>query len=1015
MLGEKDTTLKIQEYPLNTTSTHTSSMDTVQQLHQLQQVVNTFYGASDTQAKASANAYLQEFQRSPTAWDVLFTVLEDPNADKSLRMFIAQTLRQKVQYDYGQLPNESAVQSLRLTILEVLLSRTDHSKDKPLITQVAIALAYLAIQDFSWESPVMDVMNYLSANPVNLLELLKILPEEFSEERKLPLTHEEYQTQYDKLIRCNAENVYYVLIQSANAVTADNKDLEILILDCIKSWIDELPIHLILGDDSILWKMILAGFQDPQTFDTSVDCLITIVNQIDIFDNLQDNVKYIEKIYQQLINLKPLIQESWDDPMTMERITELFSSTGEAWHSLIVKDPSSFQLLVEILLQLTNYDEDLETVKYTFKFWYELKSMLVLKPFKESKQFFKPTFESLMEILIGHLKYPTTSTSTNVSELFGNDKASEDSFKDSRYEIGDVLKDCCQIIGQYDALNIPFAKLKQLIGSGDMSQVRWQDIECLLFCIRSMAKEVSKNESEIMPQIMNYLIQLPENPKIRYAATLVLGRYTEWTNLHPDFLQVELNYIIEGFKLDNSSYTESEKMEIIMAATHALKYFCVDCKMLLIDYLEPLYNLFSNLENHLDFESLFEIVYGLSYVLARYMERNLLIDEPQCLNLIKMFWGSTIEKLKKYNELDLKTLAQMQEVESIDVKIANTIEVLSMYVEEMRAPSEFLETQRSDYIVSTFVMQEVLPVICTTISKFGSSSKVSERGVKFIRKSIQTFNRFLLPCAKDIETLLLEGFQKYKFGCYLWCSGALIQEVCVDNSDETQFISISDAMLADVWQFTHQQINNFFYIYEQTPTEMTGDIVEDFFRMMSDVLMFKPLEMLNDFETVEHVYAISLDILEKYNEKKIIDLDVTFLIDLLSWSMESPALSVEDNVPNVLKYKVYGLISGSREGELVVKFLNYSILKFDEEQIYSAIELLMQIFDIYRLYQNGDAGMKGVNTFLSALPSELITEGEKLKFYGNLQTSFASKNLRKMRSTLADFIHWYKRKIVNRA
>ena len=42
-------------------------------------------------------------------------------------------------------------------------------------------------------------------------------------------------------------------------------------------------------------------------------------------------------------------------------------------------------------------------------------------------------------------------------------------------------------------------------------------------------------ENTILPTIMSYLVQLPEHPKIRYAATLVLGRYTEWTSKHPEF------------------------------------------------------------------------------------------------------------------------------------------------------------------------------------------------------------------------------------------------------------------------------------------------------------------------------------------------------------------------------------------------------------------------------------------------------------------------------------------------
>ncbi|ODQ44204.1 hypothetical protein PICMEDRAFT_179368 [Pichia membranifaciens NRRL Y-2026] len=939
----------------------------MESVQKIEEALTTLYGNTDPGLKAKANTYLLEFQRSQQAWDLLFPILENQASSFELRLFICQTLRSKIQYDYGQLPDLSTVESLRLSILKVLLHLSNFKTDKLLVIQLSIALSYLIIQDLTWEKPILDIMNYLANNPVNLLEFLKILPEEMSDIKKLPLTNEEFELQYKKLLVDNVENIYYVLIQSTNSLTPENKDLETLILACIKSWINEIPIHMILNDNSALWNLIVVGFKDHETFDTSVDCMITIVSQIDIFDQLNENLPYIEILYKQLVELRPLIAENWDDPMVIERFTELYSTAGEAWHTLVVKDPENFQILVEIILQLTTYTEDLDIVKYTFKFWYELKSMLVLENFKSSKVVFKPIFINLTQILINHLKYPTISDSTNTSDLFNNNKENEDKFKDFRYEIGDVLKDCCLVVGQYDSLRLPFDGLKALIEDKSASP-KWQDIECLLFSIRAMAKEIDKSENKILPQIMNYLVQLPENPKIRYAATLVLGRYTLWTNEHPEFLQLELNYIIDGFKLENSHYNHDEKTQIIIATSHALKYFCMDCNNLLIDYLEPLYNLYSNIENFLDFQSLYDIVEGLSYVLKKYIEKNILTNEAQCLSIIQMFWSSTIQKLNEFNP---------------------------------------------NYAISTFVMTEVLPMIFAVIQKYGKSSKVSERCIKFIRKCIQNFRRFMIPSLKSIEGLLVEGFQNYKFGCYLWCSGALIKEFSEDDDDIDEFIKIDPSTMGDVWVFAQEQIKTFIKIYRDENDDVNEDIVEDFYRMMNDILMFKPIELLNSFEIVEVLYSVSLEIVDKFNEFGILNLVVNYLTDLLSWSLENPPISIYYDIPNVLKYKIYGLLNANNT-ELVVKFLNYSILKFNEDLVYSAIELVIETFKINNCYKNQFENLNTVNAFLASLPPDIITDSEKMKFYTNLEVSLGSKNFRKIRSTLLDFIHWYKRKIVNR-
>lgn len=984
-------------------------METVQKI---EEALKTLYGNTDPHLKAKANTFLLEFQRSQQAWDLLFPILENPASTFELKLFTCQTLRSKIQYDYGQLPDLTTVESLRLSILKVLLGLSNFKTDKLLVIQLSIALSYLIIQDFNWEKPILDTMNYLSNNPINLLEFLKILPEEMSDIKKLPLTNEEFEIQYKKLLVDNVENVYYVLIQSANSLTPANKDLEILILGCIKLWINEIPISMILNDNSVLWNLIVVGFKDDETFDTSIDCLITIVSQIDIFDQLNENLPYIEIIYKQLVELRPLIVENWDDPIVVERFTELYSTTGEAWHTLIVKEPQNFQILVEIILQLTAYNEDLDIVKYTFKFWYELKSMLVLDNFKNSKTIFKPIFINLIEILISHLKYPTISDSTNISDLFNNNKENEDKFKDFRYEIGDVLKDCCLVVGQYDSLRLPFDKLKILIEDKSQSP-KWQDIECLLFSIRAMAKEIDKSENKILPQIMNYLVQLPENPKIRYAATLVLGRYTLWTNEHPEFLQLELNYIIDGFKLENSHYNNDEKTQIIVATSHALKYFCMDCNNLLIDYLEPLYNLYSNIENFLDFQSLYDIVEGISYVLKEYIEKNILVNETQCLSIVKMFWSSTLEKLNGFVNLNLENLSNLQEIDMVDVKIANTVELLSLYIDNFKPPHDFMKSKNPNYIISTFVLQEVLPLIYSIIDKYGKSSKVSERCIKFIRKCIQNFKRFLIPSLKSIETLLIEGFKKYKYGCYLWASGALIKEFSEDDDDIDEFIKIDSSTMSDVWAFALEQIKTFIKLYSDDNDDVNEDIVEDFYRMMNDILMFKPIELLNNFEIVEVIYKISLEIVDKFNEFGILNLVINYLTDLLSWSLENPPISIYYDIPNVLKFKIYGLLNANN-ADLVVKFLNYSILKFNDDLVYSSIELVIETFKINNCYKNQFENLNSINALLRSLPADIITDNEKMKFYSNVEVSLNSRNFRKIRSTLLDFIHWYKRKIINR-
>ena len=88
--------------------------------------------------------------------------------------------------------------------------------------------------------------------------------------------------------------------------------------------------------------------------------------------------------------------------------------------------------------------------------------------------------------------------------------------------------------------------------------------------MRMMIREIDIEEEKVVPEVMRLLVNLPEHDKIRYAATLVLGRYTEWTAKHPEYLEFQLSYISSGFDTQNK--------DVISAAAQALKHFCQDCK-----------------------------------------------------------------------------------------------------------------------------------------------------------------------------------------------------------------------------------------------------------------------------------------------------------------------------------------------------------------------------------------------------------------------------------------------------
>jgi transportin-3 len=136
----------------------------------------------------------------------------------------------------------------------------------------------------------------------------------------------------------------------------------------------------------------------------------------------------------------------------------------------------------------------------------------------------------------------------------------------------------------------------------------WQALEAPLFSMRAMGRMVSKEENIILPQIMPILVQIPAHEKLRFAAIMVLGRYTEWTSNHPEFLEPQFQYIVKSFDADSK--------EIIRAAAMAMKFICTDCKHLLSGQVVELQKFYNHTLDALPQISQEELTEGVASVVA---------------------------------------------------------------------------------------------------------------------------------------------------------------------------------------------------------------------------------------------------------------------------------------------------------------------------------------------------------------------------------------------------------------
>lgn len=927
------------------------------------------YSNASQQEKAGAMEYLENFQKSKESWGVCHKHLLEDEADVNntmntiqIKLFLSQTLRNKLTYDLGQI-SDNNLQELKDMIIQLLM-KYNQKPYKLIRIQLNICLCQLILQDVTWENPLKDLIEFFINNKLMeiLFEFLKILPEEINDINKTHLTEEEFNQRVNLIM--NESNIEQIFMILSNFIDGN----EILILDCLVNWIKELPIESFLKIDS-LTNLIFNSLNNDESFEKAVDCLVTIVRETRDIENF-------EIINALLVKLIELNQFVTIDEENFEILGKLYIESCESWHVLIAKRPNEFKPLVEILLHYLSLDEGLNIIHYSFYFWYLLKQLLTLHTFEQSKSLFVPVYEQLIKIILKLLTYPD-------DENFDGDKEQEDKFKEFRYDMGDILKDSTVIVGPFKALSIPFEQLKVI----NSNSYKWQTIESALFSMRTMAKEIPNSESKILPQIMNFLIQLPEHPKIRYSATLVLGRYTEWTNSNPKYLEIQLNYIIKGFNVDNS-FSDKDKKPILVASSNALMYFCQDCSKLLMNYLEQLYMLYNEINDKIDLESNYELMDGICHILKNFSE-----NDPKLYETSLLFLNPIIDRLnnKLFKSTDFE-------------QIGGHFELLSIFIKILK----IRDYDNYDNKAVEIYLNFILPVANKYLNEYVNNLLVNEKILKVIKISMESFNIYLLDSLQSILHLLLEGFKVNKFGCYLYVSGTILKVFGDEESFEPQLIET-------IFKFGVEQCLQFFELLKNVADfNAIPDIIEDFFRMLDDLLMYYPnqfFDVSDDNLIIQPSIECSMGLIESLENFESLISIIHYLIDLFSWGSSTIPLSfVEIRNEPLIKSKILSTIQA--KGENILQKLIYNLLfrfnNFHNDTItYEINDLILKLI----VLSPNELILGWLNNILSNLPNNDIKQLNK--FNSSIEFAVQNKDQKRIRTSLKDYINWYTRKNIN--
>ncbi|EMR66128.1 putative exportin 1-like protein [Eutypa lata UCREL1] len=913
------------------------------------QAMQTMRG-SDTDKKKKAHEYLESFQKSTIAWTTSFEMLQS-QAEPDAKLFAATTLKGKITYDLSTQVPVTGLPALRSQILALLKQYA--AGPKPIRVQLCVCLAHLAIQMKDWKDVLPLVVSSLGNEAEShacILDFLRVLPEEVTEGRKITLTEEELSQRTSELLADNAPQVVQLLITYAHSSPAAATNPQLL--ECITSWLREVPVNEIVN--SPLLNIVFNALESDSSFQAAADCLSIMLKETSEVD---DNVETIQILLPRIIALRPKIQKVVDeeDTETYKSLTRVFADAGLSWVVAIARETAHFRPLVDMILECAARDKERDVIEYTFDFWYELKQYIVLERYIQARMELVDVYSKLVDVLLKHLEYPESETG-NELDLFDGDREAEEKFREFRHHMGDTLKDACEVMGVTDCLTKVLDSIQlwmQMYASmaSGTSVPHWQKLEAPLFSMRAMGRMVNKDENIVLPQLMPLLVQIPGHEKLRFATIMVLGRYTEWTAAHPEFLEPQFTYIVSSFQTDSK--------EIIRAAAMSVKYFCTDCKHILGQQVVQLQQFYNEILDKLPESSQEEITEGVASVVA-------VQPKADIYRLLKLYCDPLVQRLM--------TKANNATTEEGKLVVADHMQLITLFIQIVVVLPP-VEQGEEDPAVKYW--QEVFPIL----AKVGA----------------------MTPLLPEMANRLASGFEASRQGCFLWVTGAILREFSDDREHVDQTIT------EYIYQFFEAQATNVLrFLSELTPQELP-DVAEDFFRLLTDALLYYPQKLIpSQLSSPIFEAAISVLTLE---QREPLSATLHYLRDLLAWGSQNPPSSNELSRPVIehLSGLAKQLLEAKGE-KLVQRVLAGMMITFPRDCFADGSGALLTLFEIMPAQT-----VIWVDRTMRLLPPGTVTASEVDRLMVKIKEKLGANDthdVRQIRSILQDFTNTYRRRNV---
>lgn len=271
---------------------------------------------------------------------------------------------------------------------------------------------------------------------------------------------------------------------------------------------------------------------------------------------------------------------------------------------------------------------------------------------------------------------------------------------------------------------------------------------------------------------------------------------------------------------------------------------------------------------------------------------------------------------------------------------------------------------------------------------------------------VLSYRTAILPLLPTLAQQLASGFENSRQGCFLWATDSVLREF----SDGAEFVDTATTQA--IYNFFEQQALAFLRIMNDLPPSDLADVIEDFFRLLIDALIYYHSSLL-PAPICSSILSAATSTLTLQQEAPL-TATLHFLSDFLSYGTDHPNSSSFTNgsnnaqviTPPALQERVQRLVS--EQGEAITqRILTGMMFSFPRDCIQDASNVLLAMLEIMPqavvIWVRGTIGM---------LPVGTMKPGEGERLMNAMATKIQQGEVKKVKVLLQDFTNSYRRRNV---